>query len=170
MPARPIFSFAEGRPSLGSPIAHTIHGSPISRRTCAASGGRCGDSLNRRPAGDARAEPATPTAKCAGSSRLPEPIVERVAGATHGSNRIRFVAAVERLAQSADMHVHRALVDIDLAAPYPVEQLFAREDAAGPLHQEFEQTVFGRAEIDGAAGARDAFLLPVHLKLAEGPQ
>ncbi len=41
-PGSPTFSFAEGRPSPGSPIAQIIHGSPISRRTCAASGGRCG--------------------------------------------------------------------------------------------------------------------------------
>ena len=36
-----------------------------------------------------------------------------------------------------------ALVDIDVVAPDIVEQLFAREDAAGRQHEEFEQTVFG---------------------------
>src|SRR5580700_10458521 len=60
-----------------------------------------------------------------GSTRLAETIVERVAGAAHGADRIDGVAAVECLAQAADMDVHSALVDIDVAAPHPVEQLLA---------------------------------------------
>src|SRR5262252_1282201 len=81
------------------------------------------------------------------SRRLPKPIVERVAGTANGADRIGIVTAVERLAQPADMHVDGALVDIDFAAPYAVEKLLAREHATGPLHQKFEQTIFGRAEI-----------------------
>src|SRR5262249_59761756 len=68
--------------------------------------------------------------------RLAEPVVQRVAGAPHGADRIGFLTAVERLAQPADMDVDRALVDIDLAAPHAVEQLLAREHAARPLHHE----------------------------------
>src|SRR4051812_33675436 len=90
--------------------------------------------------------------------RLAEPVVERVAGAAHGADRVGVLAAVERLAQATDMDVDGALVDVDLAAPDAVEQLLAREHAAGPLHQELEQAIFGRSEIDGAAAARDALL------------
>ena len=78
----------------------------------------------------------------------------------------RLAAAVERLAQPADMHVHGALVDIDVAAPDAVEQLLAREDAAGALHQEFEQPEFGRPEPDLAAAARHAVRLAVELDVA----
>src|SRR5712691_903734 len=100
--------------------------------------------------------------------RLAEAIVERVAGAAHGADRVGLVAAVERLAQPADMDVHGALVDIDLAAPHAVEQLLAREHTAGALHQELEQTIFGRTEVDRAAAARDPLLLAVDLEVAEG--
>src|SRR5437660_1693468 len=101
------------------------------------------------------------------SRRLPKSIVERVAGAADGADRIGIVTAVERLAQPADMDVDGALVDIDFATPHAVEKLFAREHATGPLHQKFEQTIFGRAEIDRAAGARHALLLAVDREVAE---
>src|SRR5262249_23302125 len=101
------------------------------------------------------------------SRRLPKPIVKRVAGAADGADRIGIVTAVERLAQPADMDVDGALVDIDFAAPHAVGKLFAREHATGPLHQEFEQTIFGRPEIDPAAAARPPLLLPVDLEVAE---
>ena len=77
------------------------------------------------------------------------------------------MTAVERLAQPADMDVDGALVDIDFTAPHAVEKLFAREHATGPLHQKFEQAIFGRAQIDRAAGARHALLLAVDLEVAE---
>jgi hypothetical protein len=41
------------------------------------------------------------------------------------------------------------------AAPDAVEQLLAREHSAGTLHQELQQAIFGRPQIDGAAIARD---------------
>src|SRR5580693_10069814 len=90
------------------------------------------------------------------STRLAEPIVERIAGAAHGADRIDGVTAVERLAQAADMDVDGPLVDIDVAAPHPVEQLLAGKHPAGTFHQEFEQAELGRAEIDRAGRARHA--------------
>src|SRR5580658_7840804 len=102
-----------------------------------------------------------------GSTRLAKPIVERIAGAAHGADRIDGVAAVERLAQAADMDVDGALVDIDVAAPHPVEQLLAREYPAGTFHQEFEQAELGRAEIDRAGRARHALLLAIELEIAD---
>src|SRR5436305_3440619 len=74
-----------------------------------------------------------------GSGRLSKTIIEGVARAAHGADGINLVVAVERLAQAPDMHVDRALINIDVRAPHPVEQLLAREDAAWPLHQELEQ-------------------------------
>src|SRR6476646_10328243 len=95
------------------------------------------------------------------SARLAVAVVERIARAAHGADRIGFGAAVEGLAQPPDMDIDGALVDIDVRAPHAVEQLLARENPARPLHEEFEQPEFGRAEIDGAAAARDPLLLPV---------
>src|SRR5579872_2188295 len=99
---------------------------------------------------------------------LRETVVERIAGAAHGADRILLAAGVEKLAQAADMHVHGALVDVDVAAPDAVEQLFAGKHPPGMLEKEFEQAVFGRPEIDGAAGAGDAALFPVELDIAIG--
>src|SRR5580658_3293516 len=88
------------------------------------------------------------------STRLAEAVVERIAGAAHGADRIDGVAAVERLAQAPDMDVDGALVDIDVAAPDAVEQLLAREHPAGTLHQKFKQPELGGTEVDRAARAR----------------
>src|SRR6476619_5688627 len=90
---------------------------------------------------------------------LRKPIVQRVAGAADGADRILLAAGVEQLAQAADMDVDGALVDIDVAAPDAVEQLFARKHAAGTFHQELEQPVFSWTEIDGATGARHPLFL-----------
>ena len=62
---------------------------------------------------------------------LRKAVVERVAGAAHGADRILLAAGIEQLAQAADMHVDGALVDIDVAAPDAVQQFLARERAAG---------------------------------------
>ena len=144
-----FFSAAAIR-SSACPIAPITRGSPTSRHpTGAATSGRA--ALERRL-----------------SAPLAEAIVERIAGAAHGADRIGGVAAVERLAQAADMHVDGALVDIDVAAPDAVEQLLARKHPAGPLHQKFEQAEFGRAEIDRAACARHALFLAIEFEIADG--
>src|ERR1700749_5352104 len=88
--------------------------------------------------------------------RLGEAVAQRVAGAAHGADRVLLAARIEQLAQAADMHVDGALVDIDVAPPDAVEQLLAREHPARMLKEEFEQAIFGRAEIDLAAGTGDA--------------
>src|SRR5579863_1489950 len=97
---------------------------------------------------------------------LRKPIVERVAGAAHRADRVLLAAGIEQFAQTPDVHVDRALVDIDVAAPDAVEQLLAREHAAGMLEEEFEQAIFGRPEIDGAAGASDTSLLAIEFDVA----
>src|SRR5436309_718025 len=49
--------------------------------------------------------------------RLAEPLVERIAGAAYGADRVGGAAAIERAAQPTDMHVDGALVDVDVAPP-----------------------------------------------------
>ena len=66
------------------------------------------------------------------------------------------------------MHVDGALVDIDVAAPDAVEQLFAAEHAARMLEEEFEQAIFGRAEIDRTARTRNAALVAIEFDVAIG--
>jgi peptide/nickel transport system ATP-binding protein len=52
-------------------------------------------------------------AKCRGSNaRLTKRLVERIAGAAYGADRVWFVTPAERLAQAPDMDVHRAFIDL----------------------------------------------------------
>src|SRR5882757_9160893 len=46
-------------------------------------------------------------------SALAEAVVERVAGAADGADRVGLLPAVEGLAQTADVNVDGALVDVD---------------------------------------------------------
>src|SRR5262249_46475719 len=100
--------------------------------------------------------------------RLAEAVVQRITGAADGANRIGGVAAIERLAQAADMNVDRAFVDIHVAAPHAVEQLLARKYTPGPLHEKFEQAKLGRTEIDRATRPRDALFLAIEFEIADG--
>src|SRR6201999_628807 len=50
--------------------------------------------------------------------------------------------------------------------PDTVEQLLAGKYSARPLHEELEQTIFGRTKLDLAAGARHALLLAIELDVA----
>src|SRR3982751_5955975 len=93
-----------------------------------------------------------------------EALVERIPCPADGADRVGFAAAVDGLAQPADMHIHGALVDIDVVAPHAVEQLLARIDTAGVAHQIFEQPVFGWTQVQIAAGAADAMALAVEFE------
>src|SRR5581483_3242624 len=69
---------------------------------------------------------------------LAEAIIQRIAGAAHGADRIGGLPTVERLAQTADMDIDGALVDVDVAAPDTIEQLRTGESPAGTLHEKFQ--------------------------------
>ena len=61
---------------------------------------------------------------------------------------------LERLAQAADVHVHRALLDEDVVAPHLVEELRARIDAPGMRHEEVQQAELGGRELDALVARR----------------
>src|SRR5258708_17390407 len=64
------------------------------------------------------------------------------------------------------MHIDRALVDIDVAAPDAVEQLLAAEHPARMFQKKLQEPVFGRAEIDRTARTGNAALLAIELDVA----
>ena len=101
---------------------------------------------------------------------LAERLVEGIAGAAHGADRILFAGVRQGLAQPPDMHVDRALVDFRRKPPDAVEQLRAREHAAGLLHQMFEQAKFGRPQMHVARAAMNAPVLPVEFEIARDKQ
>jgi hypothetical protein len=74
--------------------------------------------------------------------------IERIAGRAHGADRIHLGIAIERTAQATDVHIDGASLDVDIRTPDRIEQLLAREDAAGVLHEVFEQAEFRRPEMD----------------------
>src|SRR5690348_13359329 len=94
-------------------------------------------------------------------------LIERVTGSTHGADEILVAAFVQRLAQAADMDVDGAQLDLGIAAPHRIEQLLAREDAAGPLEEEAQQAELRRAEMDRLAGAADAMRREIEREIAE---
>lgn len=96
----------------------------------------------------------------------PISLVEGIACAAHGADRVALAGPAEGLSQAADMDVDRALVEIGVAAPNAVEQLLAREHPAWPKHQELKQPVFGRAEMQLVAGPMYPARLPVDNKVA----
>src|SRR5262249_48899165 len=104
------------------------------------------------------------------SNGLLQLVGEGVARAAHRAHRIGLGAAHHRLAQTADMHVDRPLVDIDVAAPYAVEQLRPAEDATWALHEKLEQAKFGRPEMHLAAIPRHAMRFTIELDIAGGEQ
>src|SRR5207302_5735626 len=57
---------------------------------------------------------------------------------------------LERLAQTADVHVDGAFLHVHVAAPDAIEQLIARVHALGVRHEELEHAVLGRPERDRA--------------------
>src|SRR5262249_39699925 len=128
-------------------------------------GGACGGSrayVARLLASGRSAKPALPLRVLqSGLLGLGKAVVEGVAGAADGADRVLLAADVEQLAQAADMHVDGTFVDVDVAAPDAVEQLLTGEHAARMLQEEFEQAIFGRSEIDRTARARHAALLAV---------
>src|SRR5947208_17040422 len=65
--------------------------------------------------------------------------VQGVAGGADGADEVGVLLAVQRDAQAADMHVDGARLDIDVLAPHRIEELLAREDAAGMLHEMAQQ-------------------------------
>src|ERR1700737_1015335 len=83
-------------------------------------------------------------------------VVERVPSAAHGADEVGRAGEIDRLAQAADVDVDGACLDIDVMAPHLVEQLLAREDAAGMLHEEAQQAELGGAEMNRAGSAGHA--------------
>src|ERR1700722_3269429 len=80
-------------------------------------------------------------------SHLAERLVEGIAGAAHGADRVALFAARQRLAQPPDMDVDGALVDLGRETPDAIEQLGARKNPARLFQQIFKQPEFGRTEM-----------------------
>jgi len=78
---------------------------------------------------------------------LDERLIEGVARSSDGSDGVWSVRCADGFAQSADVNIDRALVDVDVTAPNIVEKLFTREHPPGTPHQELKQTELSRAEM-----------------------
>ncbi len=77
-----------------------------------------------------------------------------IAGAAHGLDQAVVPDGLQRAAQAADVHVHRALFHKHVVAPHLVEQLGARMHALGVGHEEMQQAELGRPQVDRLAVGR----------------
>jgi len=80
------------------------------------------------------------------ASRLLWPDRATVARPAHCLDQAVARKGLERLAEPADVDVHRALLDIDVSAPDPIQHLAPRVHALGVLHEELQQTILGWPE------------------------
>ena len=71
---------------------------------------------------------------------------------------------VQGEAQAADVDVDGPQFDILAVRPDGLEQLLAREDAAGIFHEMLEQSIFGRPDTEGLVVAAHAVGGEVHLQ------
>ena len=74
--------------------------------------------------------------------------------------------AVESLTQAADMDIDGPRFEIDVAAPGPVEQLFAAEDMTRLLHQDPQQAKLRRPQMHALVGAHHLVRADVHRNAA----
>src|SRR5439155_23942840 len=99
---------------------------------------RTSRSPGRSPRCRAAARPRTPTP----ASPVAWCLLRARGGAIpRAANRLHEAIVpeiLERLAQAADVHVDRALLDVHVPAPDAIEQLIAGIDALGVRHEEFE--------------------------------
>src|SRR6202521_247058 len=83
-------------------------------------------------------------------------LLESIAGAAHGADRVAIGASDQRLSEPSHVDVDGAPVDEGIAPPHAVEQLLARKDAAGVLHEKSQQFEFGGSQANLALAAGDA--------------
>src|SRR6478672_11259191 len=94
-------------------------------------------------------------------SLAPETLVEGITHAADSADRIDLAATLQAFAQTSDMHIDGALVDIDVAPPDGIEELRAAIDPARALHKIFEQAELGGRQSDIACRPRDPAGAPV---------
>src|SRR5712671_426548 len=76
-------------------------------------------------------------------------VIKRIACRPHRADDVRIGAlVVDRLPETANVHIDRAQLDIRVAAPDAVEQPLAREDAARVGKEMSQQAKFGRPKVD----------------------
>lgn len=62
-------------------------------------------------------------------------IIQRITGGPYGPDEVGFPRFIQRLAEAADMNVHRAYLHMDVGAPQTFQQGFPGEDLAGMVDE-----------------------------------
>src|SRR5260370_12749229 len=93
-------------------------------------------------------------------------LAEDVPDAAHGLDQRRLVA-IDLAAQVADVRLEHARVAAEVVMPHMVEDLSAREDAAGVDQQIAEQAVLGRGQLDDVGAAADLVRLVIQLEVGQ---
>ena len=88
-------------------------------------------------------------------------VVDRVAGRAHSADIIRS-ELIERLAQTADVNVNRAGLNINIYAPHIFEQKLSGKHFFGLFHQHPQQAKLRRSEMDVVVAAINLFGDQIH--------
>src|SRR5690554_3614030 len=80
---------------------------------------------------------------------------ETIARATHGLNQV-LMRFTQGFAQAANVYVDGAFLDIDIAAPYLVEQLTTGVGALLVGHEELQQAILGGTYVERSVVRADA--------------
>src|SRR6516162_44972 len=78
-----------------------------------------------------------------------------------------IAAAIDRLAQPADVHVDQVALRVEVQVPYTLEQHGARHHLSRAAHEELEQLHLPRREIELTAAARHPPLEQVELEILD---
>jgi hypothetical protein len=102
-----------------------------------------------------------------GAPSAAKSFVEGVTRAANGADRFRAISDIEGFAQASDMDIDRTFIDIDIAAPYGIEELLSRIDPTRRGHEEFQQPEFGGPQVNFLSCPVRAPGLSVEFDLAE---
>lgn len=87
--------------------------------------------------------------------------IKRVTARPHCSDQVFFIPFIQRLAQTTNVHIHSAQLNVGTALPCVLQQFLAGENLPRMAHQKFEQPVFGWAKRQQATIAFNLVRYPI---------
>src|SRR5438309_10019344 len=96
-----------------------------------------------------RRAPSAPQLRCGTLDLLR---VKGIPLSAYGLNEVRLTVPVQGLPEPAHVHIHRPDFDTGVLSPESVDKLLARESATRVRHEELQQPVLRRGQLDRPSG------------------
>lgn len=87
--------------------------------------------------------------------------IKRVTARPHCSDQVFFIPFIQRLAQTTNVYIHSAQLNVGTALPCVLQQFLAGENLTGVAHQKFKQAVFGWSQRQQATIALNFMRHPI---------